>query len=56
MLAESIGILSDVTLVFAQTSPLRKLLVFAWGKPHVIICLMSKYVYLVLHTLILYMK
>ncbi|XP_052277704.1 adhesion G protein-coupled receptor B1-like isoform X2 [Dreissena polymorpha] len=37
MLAESIGILSDVILVFAQNSPLRKLLVFAWGVPVIIV-------------------
>ncbi|XP_052224067.1 adhesion G-protein coupled receptor D1-like [Dreissena polymorpha] len=37
MLAESIGILSDVILVFAQNSPLRQLLVFAWGVPVIIV-------------------
>ncbi|KAH3711462.1 hypothetical protein DPMN_071131 [Dreissena polymorpha] len=37
MLAESIGILNDVILVFAQNSPLRKLLVFAWGVPVIIV-------------------
>ncbi|KAH3691872.1 hypothetical protein DPMN_191050 [Dreissena polymorpha] len=37
MLAESIGILSDVILVFAKKSQIRKLLVFAWGVPVIIV-------------------
>ncbi|KAH3729503.1 hypothetical protein DPMN_055475 [Dreissena polymorpha] len=37
MLAEGIGIARDVILVFAQTSILSKLLVFAWGLPVIIV-------------------
>ncbi|KAH3726521.1 hypothetical protein DPMN_052388 [Dreissena polymorpha] len=37
MLAEGIGILREVSLVFSQNSPLRQLLVFAWGVPVIIV-------------------